>query len=132
MANVKAYREQKTFSNAVEMVSVTYDFAVDGGATGALNLLKVTEASVLVDAFTKVDTTFTSGGSATLIIGRTGDTDGILASTAVASITAGTVFPGDAACKQVKLASGDFILMTIGTAAMTAGKMRVVVFIHKF
>jgi hypothetical protein len=134
MATVNKYREHRQFTGPVEMVEVEYDFAKDGGATGALDILKVKEACVLVDAFLKVDTAFTSGGSATLIWGRTGDTDACLSVTngAVANLTLGAVLAGDAACKQVKMAADDKILMTIGTAAMTAGKGRFVMFFQKF
>lgn len=130
MATSKDYREYRALGGALEVVDCLYDFARDGGATGALDLLKVKEATILVDAVTHVLTTFTSGGSATLIIGRTGDTDAILASTAVASLTAG-VLAGDAASHHKLLAADDIINMTIGTAAMTAGKMRVTLFLKK-
>jgi hypothetical protein len=134
MANVVAYKEHRQFGNSIEIVEIEYDFAKDAGATGALNLLKVKEAMVLVDAFTKVDTTFTSGGSATLIWGRTGDTDACLALAggAVANLTAGAVIVGDAAARQVKMAADDVLLMTIGTAAMTAGKCRFVAMLQRF
>lgn len=132
MANVKAYREASMISNEHMRVEIEYDFAQDAGAVGALNLLKVKEASVMLDAYTKIKTAFTSGGSATLIIGVTGDTDAILASTAVAALLVGIVLPGAAACKQIKMAANDVVSMTIGTAAMTAGKMSVVMILAKF
>lgn len=131
MAAVKAYKEHRALAGGEEMVTIEYDFAKDGGAVGALDLLQVKEKTVLVDGWVEVLTTFTSGGSATLIVGRTGDTDAIVAGPlAVASITAGTVHTDAAAVKKA-LAADDKILMTIGTAAMTAGRMRVVLKLKK-
>lgn len=134
MAALNKFKSHRQFSGPVEIIEVEYDFAKDAGATGALDILQVKEACVLVDAFFKVDTAFTSSGSATLIWGRTGDTDACmtLSQGAVANLTVGAVLAGDAACKQVKLAADDKLLMTIGTAAMTAGKGRFVAMIQKF
>lgn len=132
MAQVKDKKNVNVFSNELGMTKVVYNFAVDAGATGALNLFEAKEDLVIHSAKVKVLTTFTSGGSATLIVGQTGDTDSILASTAVASLVAGLVKHVDAAALNLKMTSGDFVLMTIGTAAMTAGKMEVELVVSKF
>lgn len=134
MANTLQYREHRGMAGVIEVVECEWDFAKgDVGTAAAYNMLKIKESTVLVDSMTKVLTTFTADGSATLIIGRTGDTDAILASTAVASLTSTTgVFAGDAASRQKLLVTDDYILMTIGTANMTAGRMKVVLFLQKF
>lgn len=135
MATLNKYKEHAQFSKSQEIVEVEYDFAKDAGATGALDILKVKQACVLIDAYFKVDTAFTSGGSATLIWGvKAGDTDACLDATsgAVANLTIGAVIPGESACKQIKLAADDILEMTIGTAAMTAGKGRFVMILQKF
>lgn len=135
MAALKKYREHGQFGEGLELVEIEYDFAKDGGATGALDIIKMSQAMVLVDAYLKVDTAFTSGGSATLIWGvKGGDTDACLdvTSGAVANLTAGAVIPGETACKQIKLAADAVLEMTIGTAAMTAGKCRFVMLLQKF
>ena len=134
MATVAKYKSHSQFGGAMEILEVEYDFAKDGGATGQLDLAIVPEACVLIDGYVKVDTTCTSGGSATVIVGRTGDTDAVMTVTtgAVANLTAGAVIAGDAAAKHKKLAANDVLSMTIGTAALTAGKLRAVFFLQKF
>lgn len=132
MANVKAFKKMGIFSGNAEWVRLVYDFAKDGGAVGALDLAEAGEDMVLMDAMTKVKAACTSGGAATLIVGRTGDTDAILASTAVAALTLGSVHAGDAASRQKKMVSGDKLLMTIGTAAFTAGQLEIWVLVSKF
>jgi hypothetical protein len=135
MAALNKYKDHSQFTGPTEVVEIQYDFAKDGGATGALDILKVKQDMVLVDAYLKVDTTFTSGGSATLIWGTSGTTNLCLNTTngAVANLTsAAGVVKGDSACKQVKVAANTVFQMTIGTAAMTAGKARFVMIFQKF
>ena len=132
MASVKDIKKLEVFSNEVVKIEVTYDFAKDGGAVGALDLYEALEDCVLVNAYTKVKTACISSGAATLIVGVTGDTDGILASTAVASLTANAIFKKDAAADTIRIASGSKVLMTIGAFALTAGKVVVVLEVAKF
>ena len=128
------------FPNQVCTERVVYDFAVDAGATGALDLWEASDAVVVIGFHTIVKTACTSGGSATVKVGHTDDDDAFctIVQGAVASLTAaahivppvvlseGTpntaVFP-----VPVKLAAAKKILMTIGTAALTAGKIEFVV-----
>lgn len=122
----------KAFTNQEVIERVVYDFAVDGGATGALDVFTA-DADVVVTHFhTKVLTAATSGGSATLKVGVTGDDDRFVTTTqgAVASLTAGAVIvpvtvegTPNVLATPVKLASGEKVLQTIGTAALTAGKV---------
>lgn len=133
MASVaKAKNIGNTFSNEEIVERVIYDFAVDAGSVGALDLFTA-DADVIITGFhAVVKTAATSGGSATLEVGVTGDTNLFMNSTqgAVASLTLGAAIfppvvegtPNVIAC-PVKLASGDKILQTIGTAALTAGKV---------
>lgn len=135
MAALAKHKTVRQFANNVELIEVEYDFAVDGGATGALDIVTFPEAMVLIDAYTKVDTTCTSGGSATLIWGiKGGDTDACLDATsgAVANLTAGVVVPGETTAKHIKLAAAAVLEMTIGTAALTAGKVRYCMLVQKF
>lgn len=142
-AEAAAVKNAKTvgapFPNAREIVRVVYDFAQDGGATGALDLLITNSALVIVDFHAVVKTTATSGGSATVAVGVTGDTDHFIKATegAVANITATTLFAAKPELTEgtpntilpmlpVRLASGDKVLQTIGTAALTAGKIEYV------
>lgn len=125
-----------------------YDFAVDGGATGEIflsskaNKNPIPTGAVILSVTAKVLTTFTSGGSATLAWGNDDDPDGYSGTAiAVASLTAGTVFNGwdnGAALLwddtndhdiPVNVADEDDgeVSVTIATAAMTAGKMVIMV-----
>lgn len=133
------------FENAGLMVQeYVYDFAVDGGATGAINLhAKANKAVVPVGAIiigvrAKVVTACTSGGSATVAWGNGDDADGYSGTAiAVASLTDNALFNGydngaallwDDTNDHVidvnvsTAADGQFIV-TIGTADLTAGKI---------
>lgn len=132
MATVVDYKLMKTWGAAPERVTIEYDFAKDGGAVAALDLLKVKEASIVEMAYMKVKTTCTSAGSATVSIGATSDVAGMVAATAVASLTAGAVIYGAALDASHKLAADAVIQMDIAVAALTAGKIEVVFDIYKF
>lgn len=135
MAALSKHISHSQIGEGLELIEVEYDFAVDGGATGALDIVTFPEAMVLVDAYTKVKAACTSGGSATLIWGvKGGDTDACLDATsgAVANLTLGAVIPGETASKALKLAAGAILEMTIGTAALTAGKVKYCMLLQKF
>ena len=133
MAAVAGKKFGSAFSNAIEKIEITYDFAVDGGATGALDMFEAVDKLVIHRSYVKCMTTCTSGGSATVIMGVIGgDTDAILTSTAVASLVADTAFDNDSASDALFLAAGGKLGMTIGTAALTAGKLILVLHVSKF
>jgi len=128
------------FNNAVELKRFVYDFTKDGGATGALDICTFADAAVIVAAWATVKTTATSGGSATVKWGITGDDDRFCDTTqgAVANLTAAaTIVPPavegtpNVIATPVKVAAGDKALMTIGTAALTAGKIEFVLVVAK-
>lgn len=133
MAAVSAYKKiGPTFKNKVEVVRVAYDFAVDGGATGALDIFEATSDVIIVGFASVVKTACTSGGSATLKVGVSADDDAFMTTTqgAVANLTANAVIlpvavegTPNTLPIPVKLPSGSKILQTIGTAALTAGKV---------
>lgn len=126
-----------------------WDFAVDGGATGTIvlkssdpngNLLD--EGFVVEDVEIKTETALTSGGTPTVTFGNSGDTDGYLADVwalaqaANSMVRAGQVdgalvFDTTADAKKAyridSTANNQNLVMAIGTAALTAGKIRVVV-----
>lgn len=124
------------FSAGIEMAHVEYEFSVDAGAVGALDIFEAAEDIVITHFHSKVMTACTSGGSATLKVGITG-TDNLfmnITQGAVASLTANAVVMApavegtpNALPLPVKLASGAKVLQTIGTAAMTAGKVKYVI-----
>lgn len=124
-----------------------YDFAVDGGGTGTKVLssksgyapLPTNALVCYVDAW--VVTACTSGGSATLSWGNSGDVDGYSgAAVAVASLTANAVFAesrggallwddtNDARLNlHIADATAGSFVCAIATAALTAGKVIFVV-----
>lgn len=132
-----------TFGNETVIERVVYDFSVDGGATGALDIFEATSDVVLTGFYAFVKTTATSGGSATLKVGVTSADSAFVTTVegAVANLTANAVLqakmtialsegtPNTAVLVfplPRRLASGDKILQTIGTAALTAGKVEYV------
>lgn len=118
------------WTGKIEMVEVTYDFSVDGGTAGALDLFTADADLVIHRVTAKVKTAVTSGGSATVEVGKSGDTAGLMAQTGKASLTAGVVV--DSKIGGYKLASGAKIIQTIGTAALTAGKIAYLIEYSKF
>lgn len=131
------------FSNESHREEYVYDFAVDGGAVGAIDLSAkanshVVPSGALVKAvYARVVTAFTSGGAATVSWGPTADADGYSgAAKAMAAMTANAAFSGEhdggallatPGVYPVVAASSQDLKLTIGTAALTAGKLVVVV-----
>lgn len=112
---------------AMRCVAARYDFAVHGGAVGAIGLrVSLPSGAVVVNSELRVRTAPTSGGSATIALGIEGAAD-IVAATAIGSAPWSTT--------GLKLGIPDFatvadqfittavreITATIGTAALTAG-----------
>ena len=116
------------FSNERQFMKLTYDFANDGGATtDTYRLAQVDDKILISEAIVQVETACTSGGAATVTIGaETADPDAMLAAQAVAGLTDDATFEVAAGQKLV-VGSGDWITMSIGTAALTAGKINVYV-----
>jgi len=119
-----------TFQNEEVIVKARYNFAVDGGATGALDIFTAGADLIISEFSSVVKKACTSMGSATLKVGVTGDDDAFMTTTqgAVASLTLGAcIFPPavegtpNTLPVPVKLASGAKVLQTIGTAALTDG-----------
>lgn len=126
-----------TFNNAEEVVHAYYDFSVDGGGQAAKDIFTAGEAVVITGFHATVVTTCTSGGSATLILGISGGDTDIFCNTtqgAVANLSAAaTIVPPavegtpNVLPLPVALASGGKIIQTIGTADLTAGKIKYVI-----
>jgi len=127
-----------------------YDFAKDAGAVGALSLKAVDpngdlleEGLIVTDVMLVTETALTSAGTPTVTIGNTTDADGYMVDVwALANVVNSVVRVGQVdgallwdstadAKKGFRVSSAaadQNLLMTIGTAAITAGKMRVMVF----
>lgn len=97
-----------------------YDFAVDGGAVGTINLGLMVPANVIVyDGFVLAQTAPTSGGLATVALRLNSGAD-TLGATAIGdltlnSVTRITLTPRTTAETELKA--------VIATAALTAGKL---------
>lgn len=114
-----------------------YDFSVDGGATGEIVLSTkdgyagLPEGAFIKNVYAEVLTAVTSGGSATVSWGNSTDPDGYSGTAiAKASLTAGDAFSGSAdsgaLCPSVVGSASDDqnFSITVGTADLTAGKIR--------
>lgn len=123
-----------------EEIRFEYDFGVDKGAMGALDILEAGEDLIVSSFHTHVLGTCTSSGSATLAVGVTGTTSLFVTATqgAVASLGANAVIipapvegtPNVIALPRL-LAKGAKVLQTIGTAALTAGKVQYVIRVRR-
>lgn len=129
MANVTAtgYKTLgRGFSNELQYAKLVYNFSADGGASADAYRLGITDGKIMVvHSRVHVETAFTSGGSATVIIGvEGGDTDAFLdlTSGAVASLTDDSVHQ-ETAGQGLVIADGAYISADVGTADLTAGKL---------
>lgn len=115
----------------------TYDFAVQGGAVGFIDICgkkALPAGAYIVDGFYIQQTAFTSAGSATVALGDQASGARYLAATAynnaafaagfIAKYAIGTPLNVDAANKG-KLG------ITVATAALTGGKMKMMVLVYK-
>src|SRR5574343_656281 len=92
-AIAKHQKAGPSFTDGVNFAHVEYDYSVDAGAVGALDLFTAGEDIVITHFHAKVMTTCTSGGSATVAVGITGSTSLFANATqgAVANLTANAV-----------------------------------------
>lgn len=132
MSTVTAYNHKtfgRGFSNEVQMIKLTYDFARDAGESDDVIKLGTTNGKILVlQSYVHVETTCTSGGSATVIIGvASGDVDAFLdiTSGAVANL-ADDFVDKETTGQGIVLASGAAIHFDIATADLTAGKVNLI------
>ena len=118
-----------------------YDFAVDGGAVSTITLRSaggsslggiIPNGSIITGGFVEVDTAVTSGGAATVAVSIEGAGD-LVAAAAVSGApwpTTGrkSIIPAGTGATSVKTSAQRSLTITVATAALTAGKFRVVVF----
>lgn len=119
--------------NELRTAKCQYDFSVDGGAVGAI--LPVSGATlpskaIILGGVVDVVTTITGGGGATIALGTSAGSSAtsLKAATAIASYTgvALALVPVFTAATIVKLTASGAIQITVGTAALTAGKFNVI------
>lgn len=113
----------------VQSIAVfNYDFAVNGGAVGALVLApdSIPTDAYVVDVKIVVQTAFTSGGAATIALGAVAAGDLRAAQTLAAG---GWNAIGGKAVDDTGVVggSGAGLIFTIAAAALTAGKAKILV-----
>lgn len=116
--------------NQLKVQEYVYDFAVDGGAVGFIDLadaMKLPVGTKILRVWYSVETAFTSGGSATVAIGDAASGARYLAATAYnnAAYNAGTLAQA-AIGTPVAVSSANIgkLGITVATAALTAGKLK--------
>ena len=115
------------------ILKATYDFSVDGGDTGNINLsTSLPDNAVLIGGHIDVETDLASAGSATVGIGLQGDYDAFRNAAAFTGFTANAsgllltnIAPPNGG---VKLQGSLPLGIVIGTAAITGGKFHVYVY----
>lgn len=116
-----------------------YDFAVDGGAIGAITMrgsgslgAAIPNGAVILGGYIEIDTGFTTGTAATMAISIEGAND-LQTATVVSGAPFSTtgrkaIVPVWTAASTVKTTAARNLTATIATGTVTAGKGRVVVF----
>ena len=127
-----AYQEVAgTFSNKPETFRFTYNFANDTGAEthSAYYLGRFKKKMLIVSSKVHVETACTSGTSAaTLEIGTTSDVDAVLkAATGVIGSLGDDAVLSETAGQGTVVQVDDYLYAVIGTEALTAGKVHVIV-----
>ena len=124
---------EQTDANQPKHLTFLYDFSVLGGAAGALTMTaedgsvqSIPGGAIITNAHAEVETAVTSGGSATVALGIIANSDAFLGATAKGSLGADVVL-NTANDLPLKPGVAAPVLVTIATAALTAGKIRLYV-----
>lgn len=119
-------------ASEIKVIRGRYDFSVDGGAVGDINISaeQIPANAYILRGFVQVDTAVTSGGSGTLAIKTEGAGD-IVAAAAVSGAPWSTtgfkdVVPDATGTTVVLTTAARYIVATIATADLTAGVVDVV------
>jgi len=119
------------FGNEAKLVTVTYDFSVDGGAVADYDVIEA-DGSILVEYVNcDVETALTCGTDFDIDLGKEDGGAELWSDNAKAiyaiDLQPVAVTPG----LFIELADGESIVMGIETAAATAGKMHMMFKIYK-
>lgn len=118
-------------NEGIKSMEYVYDFAVDGGASGAsIDLAKgkaLPADALLLDVYYHVEAAFTSGGSATVALGDAASSTSIVSTTAYnnSAYALATIAADSAGQPRVCSATSCKPLLTIAGAALTAGKVKI-------
>lgn len=120
-------------SGTKKWIRARYDFAVDGGAVGDIDLTKtaaVPAGAYITSGWVEVDVVPTSGGSATIAVKVEGANDIINAAAISGAPWSSTgrksTIPVGTGVTSVKTTAARKVIATVGTAALTAGSFDVV------
>lgn len=119
-------------NDAVYTARCVYNFAVDGGAVGAI-IPSVSDTipadAIVMGSVVNSPTAVTSGGSATVAVGTSAGSsaDSILAATTKADFTTDAVLVGLASTAPFKMSAAGQLQITVAAAALTAGLIEVIV-----
>ena len=118
-----------------------YDFALSGGAVGAIPLRsapgnimgnEIPAGSVVTGGYIEVDTALTSGGAATVAVNVESAGDLLVAAAVSGAPWSSTgrksIIPDATGATSVKTTAKRSLVFTVAVAALTAGRARVVVF----
>lgn len=133
-----------------QVLRYSYDFSELGGLVSAITLtapvVPLEEGMIIRGISVYTDTALTSGGTPTLTLGNTGDVDGYLADIwALANPVNSVVSEGEVAGVLLwddtndhrleyfidSTAANQNLIMTVGVAALTAGKLSVHMRVYK-
>ena len=134
MGQVTNYKTlEKGFSNELQIHEIEYDFSKDAGAIAVLDMCKMGYAGILKRAYIKVATGVLSAGTPTMQIGiKGGDTDLLLAAAVKGEFLAGGVVNQETVGESYKLAEDVELAFEVITAALTAGKFKLVLEIYPY
>lgn len=125
---------QPIIQGGLQAIRGRYDFAVDGGAVGSIDIsaASIPAGCYILGGFAEVDTVATSGGAGTLAISVEGAGD-IVAAAAVSGAPWSTtgrksVVPVFTGATTVKTTAARKIKAVIAAADLTAGVVDVVLF----
>lgn len=112
--------------NRKRVLLVEYDFAKDGGAVGDITLRggKLPAGAVVTSGVIDVQTAVTGGTNATGALKVETANDVYAAAAVTSGWTAGLkdTVPVGAAAAMIKTTAASAVVLTVGTAALTAGK----------
>ena len=135
IAGTRAAAEGVEHGAILKVARGDYDFAVDGGAQGDIDLIGdagIPSGAIVLGGLVEVTTPLTSGGAGTAAISVEGSDD-IVAAAAVSGAPWSSggrkdVVPDMTGSASVKTAAARDIVLTIATADLTAGAFSVVLF----
>jgi hypothetical protein len=120
--------------NCLQVMIAQYDFAVQGGAIGSVNLLGLDgkaavlpQNAIIADSLIDVITPCTTSASGTIALTAqsAGDLKAALAAASYTGLVAG--IPVGTAATSIKMTADRTLQATIATGAITAGKFNLIV-----